>query len=92
VHLDDVVAALSAMVGSQKAVGERFHVSGPGFSYDRAAGHAAKRLDLPVEGVVVPDEYSFDIDVSHTTERLGWQPEYDVFRMIDAAVANAGDG
>jgi len=87
VQRHDVIAALVAMVGAEKAIGETFHVSGRGFHYDRPAEYLAGKVGLPVEQVAVPEEYSYDIDFSHTTERLGWAPKYDVLAMIDAGLA-----
>jgi len=86
VQRQDVTAALLAMIGNPKAIGETFHVSGPGFAFDAAAEHLAARRDLPIERVTVPDEQPFTIDTSHTTERLGWRARYDIVGMIDAAL------
>lgn len=87
VQLEDATSALLAMVGCPEAVGHRFHISGPGFRYDEPCRYLGEKLGLPVERVSVPGEYPFDIDVSHTTKQLGWAPKYDVFAMIDAALA-----
>ncbi|MFW6108055.1 MAG: NAD-dependent epimerase/dehydratase family protein [bacterium] len=91
VQLEDTVAALLAMVGAEPAAGERFHVSGPAFDYDRPARYLADRLDLPAEPVYLDGWYPYEIDVSHTTDLLGWEPRYDVFAMIDAALAWRAD-
>ena len=82
----DVVEALAAMIGSPKAIDQRFHVSGPAFTYDRPCQYLAERLNLPIEEVRLSDAHSFDIDYSHTTELLGWRPACDVIAMLDAAL------
>ena len=87
VQRQDVVDALLAMLGHSAAIGRRFHVSGPGFTYDRPCEHLSEKLGLPVERVTVPDAHSFDIDVSTEKALLGWQPKFDVVAMLDAALA-----
>jgi nucleoside-diphosphate-sugar epimerase len=90
VQREDVIAGLLAMIGNSDAINDRFHLSGPAFRYDVPAEYLGHRLDLPVERVALPDEHSFEIDVSHTTDRVGWSPQYDVRAMIDAALARKG--
>jgi nucleoside-diphosphate-sugar epimerase len=83
----DVVRGLLAMIGRDEAVGETFHLSGPAFRYDRPARYLGERLGLPVEPVVDAAFESYEIDVSHTTRRVGWEPQDDVIAMIAAALA-----
>jgi nucleoside-diphosphate-sugar epimerase len=82
----DVVSGLLAMLGNERALGETFHLSGPAFSFEEAARYLAEKTGLPVRPVEAPDAHSFDIDTSHTTERLGWTPQYDVAAAIQAAL------
>jgi len=85
VQREDVTAALVAMIGDSRALNETFHVSGPVFSYEEPCRYLAGRLNLPVEEVRLK-AHSFEIDCSHTTHRLGWEPKYDVIAMVDAAL------
>ena len=87
VQREDVVDALAAMIGADAAIGQRFHLSGAAFGYEKPCRHLAEKLGLPVERVVVPDAHSFEIDYSLTTELLGWSPKFDVLAMLDAALA-----
>ena len=87
VQREDVIKALLAMVGSPDAVEQTFHVSAPSFLHDEPCRYLGGKLGLPVERVDLTDEYSFDIDYSHTTEKLGWEPEFDIYAILDAAVA-----
>jgi len=87
VQREDVVKALLAMVGSPRAVEQTFHVSAPSCDHEKPCRYLGQKLGLPVERVDVSDEYSFDIDYSHTTELFSWEPEFDIYRMLDAAVA-----
>mgnify|MGYP006292327577 CR=1 FL=1 len=86
VHREDVISALTAMIGSDRAIGETFPVSGPAFRYQDACAYLGEEMDLPVERVTVRGEYGFEIDYSHTTELLGWAPRYDVIALLDAAL------
>ncbi len=92
VQREDVVDALAAMLGSPAAMEKTLHVSGPGFSYQQPCEYLAGKLDLPVERVIVPDAYSFDIDFSLTTELVGWSARFDVIAMVDAALAFRSPG
>ena len=62
-------------------------MSGLSFSFDEPCEYLARKLGLPIEKVIDPDAHSFDIDYSHTTRQVGWKPQYDVEKMIDAALA-----
>jgi nucleoside-diphosphate-sugar epimerase len=87
VQREDVIDGLLRMTGKDRALGQTFHLSGPGFTWDAPCEYLAGKLDLPVQKVVVPGEHSFTIDTSHTTERLGWEARFDVIAMLDAALA-----
>ena len=86
VHRDDAVSGIISMIGNSSALRQRFHVSGPGFSYDEPAHYLAEKTSLSVEKITCPFCYPFDIDISHTRERTGWNPEYSVIDMIDTAL------
>jgi nucleoside-diphosphate-sugar epimerase len=86
VQRQDVVDGLLRMIDQPKAIGQLFHLSGPAFDYDKPCRYLAERMSLPVEAVML-DAHSFEIDCSHTTELLCWQPEFDVIAMIDASLA-----
>jgi nucleoside-diphosphate-sugar epimerase len=86
VQREDVTAALLAMVGDPRALNETFHVSGRVFAYDEPCRYLAGKFNLPIEEVRLA-AHSFEIDCSHTTQRLGWEPKFDVIGMIDAALA-----
>ncbi len=87
VQREDVIDALLRMVDNPQALCQTFHVSGPAFGFDEACEHLAAKMSLPIEKISLDDAHSFDIDVSHTTERLGWWARYDIFAMLDAALA-----
>lgn len=88
VGLPDVVRSVMRSLGNPTAVGEAFNVAGPSpFSYDVAAAYVAEKLDLPVVRFEVTEAHDFAIDMTKSRSVLGLEPEYDIFRIIDDAVA-----
>jgi nucleoside-diphosphate-sugar epimerase len=88
VGLPDVVRSVMLALGNPVTVGQAFNVSGPSpFSYRVAADYLAGKLDLPVVEFLNPEFYDFSIDMSKSRAVLGFQPEYDIFKILDEAVA-----
>lgn len=74
-------------LGNPRAVNETFHVAAPvPFSYDVLARYVGEKLGVPVVDFELPDGHDFEIDISKARSVLGYRPEYDVFRIVDAAV------
>ncbi len=88
VGMKDVVQSIMLSVGNPTAVGEAFNVSGPApFAYDVAADYVAKKLDLPVVKFEVNEFNDFCIDMSKSRSVLGLNPQCDIFRIVDDAIA-----
>ena len=88
VGIKDVVKSLMLSIGNPTAIGEAFNVSGPApFSYDVAAKYVSKKLDLPIVEFEVGEFNDFCIDMTKSRSVLGLNPEYDIFRIIDDAIA-----
>lgn len=88
VGIHDVVQSIMLAVGNPTAVGEAFNVSGPApFSYDVLADYVAEKLDLPVVRFEVGEFHDFCIDMSKSRSVLGLNPQYDIFRIVDDAIA-----
>lgn len=88
VGIKDVVQAVMRTIGNEAAIGQAFNISGPSpFTYDVAANYVAQKLDLPVVEFEVAEFNDFCIDVTKARNVLGHNPEYDIFRIIDDAVA-----
>ncbi|MDD5598519.1 MAG: NAD(P)-dependent oxidoreductase [Victivallaceae bacterium] len=88
VGIGDVVESIMLSLGNPTAIGEAFNVSGPSaFAYDTAAKYAAAKLDLPVVDFEVSEFNDFQIDMHKSQAILGLKPKYDIFRIIDDAVA-----
>ena len=87
VGLKDVVQSIMLAIGNPSTIGEAFNVSGPApFSYDVLADYVAEKLDLPVVRFEVTEFHDFCIDMSKSRSVLGFNPEYDIFRIVDAAL------
>ncbi len=93
VSLKDVVQSIMLAIGNQTAVGEAFNVSGPApFAYDALADYVAEKLDLPVVRFEVGEFHDFAIDMAKSRSVLGFNPEYDIFRIVDDALQFRKDG
>jgi nucleoside-diphosphate-sugar epimerase len=82
----DIVAGLLAVLGKQRAVGQVFQLAAPqAFTWEEAVPYLAKKLGLPWVDVKlaghVPTFYEFDL--SKGRQLLGYEPSYDMKRMID---------
>lgn len=88
-HADDIVAGFTAAVGNPAAVGGTFQLAAPApFTWDEAVPYLAEALELPVLDLrlvdAIPTYYEFDL--SHSRDTLGYAPQMDIRRMIDAAL------
>lgn len=86
----DIVAGLLAVLGNEAALGEAFQLAAPSaYTWAEAVPYLAQKLNLPYVDVQlaghVPTFYEFDI--SKGRARLGFEPSYDIFRMIDEGLA-----
>jgi UDP-glucose 4-epimerase len=85
----DIVLGLLAAFEKPAAIGQTFQLGGPvPFTWDEAVPYLSERLGIPyVEAVShgVPTYYEYDL--SKARELLGFRPQYDIFKMIDDAVA-----
>jgi nucleoside-diphosphate-sugar epimerase len=93
VSIKDVVRSVMLAIGNPTAIGEAFNVSGPApFSYDVLADYVAEKLDLPVVRFEVGEFHDFCIDMSKSRSVLGFNPEHDIFRIVDDALQFRRDG
>ncbi len=89
-YADDIVAGFPAAMGKTEAVGGTFQLAAPEpFTWDVAVPYLAEKLGLPFIDVrlaeATPTFYEFDLSAGRNT--LGYAPQYDIKRMIDAALA-----
>ena len=88
VGIKDVVQGIMLSLGNQAAVGHAFAITGPSaFSYDVAAEYAGKKLGVPVVEFECDYFHDFSHNISKPRSILGYDPQYDIFKIIDDAVA-----
>jgi len=88
VGVADVVRAFIIALGNPQALGQTFNCAAPApFSYDVLSEYISEKLKIPAVNFELDGAYDFSIDISKARSVLGYHPEYDVFRMVDAAVA-----
>lgn len=93
VGIRDVVQSVMLAIGNPTAIGHAFNVSGPApFAYDVLADYVARQLDLPVVRFEVSEFHDFCIDMSKSRSVLGFQPQWDIFRIVDDAVRFRKEG
>lgn len=86
----DIVAGLLAVLGKDQALGETFQLAAPRpYTWEEAVPYLSEKLELPYVDVNlaghVPTFYEFDL--SKGRKLLGYEPSYDIFRMIDEGLA-----
>ncbi|MCE5237784.1 NAD(P)-dependent oxidoreductase [bacterium] len=87
VHLDDVVQAFDKALGHPAAIGETFHIAAPrAFRYDEAAAYLAPKVGLETATITASGYHSFEINVSKARRMLAYDPQYDIFGIIDKAL------
>ena len=88
VGIEDVVQSIMLAVDNPATLGEAFNISGPApFSYRIMADHMAEKLSLPTVEFTNPDFHNFCIDLSKSRSVLGYNPQCDIIRIVDNAVA-----
>ena len=85
----DVVHGCLCGLGKSQALGETFQLAGPkAFTWDEAIPHLSRCLDIPyVEASVKGTPTFYEYDLSKARTLLGFDPQYDIIRMIDDAIA-----
>lgn len=87
VHLDDVVHAFDVATGNPRAIGETFHIAAPkAFRYDEAAAYLSEKTGLPTCTITASGYHSFEINISKARHVLGYNPQYDIYGIIDRAL------
>jgi nucleoside-diphosphate-sugar epimerase len=81
----DVVTACVLALEKETAVGEAFIIMSHPFRFEEAVPHLEKVSGLESVSVRFPFAEFYEYDVSHTTDRLGFVPEYDGKQMLEDA-------
>jgi nucleoside-diphosphate-sugar epimerase len=86
VAVEDVVQAFLLALDREGIEGQTFQIAmAEPFDYPSAAAYAAGRLGIEVIDLVDPVGQDFCIDIAKARWVLGYQPEYDIRRLIDQA-------
>jgi len=92
VHVRDVAAAFLLALANPNSVGETFNIAAPSaFAYDVAGEYLSRKTGAPTMRIKVPGVEDFRIDISKARAVLGYQPRYDIFRIIDAALEHRAE-
>jgi UDP-glucose 4-epimerase len=85
--MHDTVAGLVLMLEHEAAIGEAFNIfaSSP-TSWEAGARYVHERTGRPIAEVRLPNYWEFGIDIGKAKRLLGYDPQYDVRRMIDEAL------
>ena len=85
VHVDDLVSAILAALDHPKARQQLFNVClDEPVDYQAVADYLAETRGFPSVGIRTP-YHSTWLDNTKAKFLLGWRPEYDLARLIDAA-------
>lgn len=88
VGIKDVVDSILLSIGNPAAIGEAFNISGPSpFSYGQLASYVSQKLNLPIVEFEYDGFYDFTINIAKARSVLGYNPKYDIIRIVDEAIA-----
>jgi nucleoside-diphosphate-sugar epimerase len=84
----DIIQGCHDALGKDAALGETIQLAGPRpFTWDEVIPYLSEKLDIPYIDVVsqgTPTHYQFDLSKSRNL--IGFEPQYDIIRMIDDAL------
>ena len=85
----DIVHGCLCALGKERALGETFQLAGPRpFTWDEAVYRLAEIFNLPLVEVQVRGTPTFyEYDLSKAQAALGFQPSFDIVRMIVDALS-----
>jgi len=88
VDVRDLVKGLVLAMEKESAKGESFNLAGPAsFSFDEAIKYVSHATGIPYLEVELPAKpINYEISISKSKGMLGYNPQYDVFAMIDSAI------
>ena len=88
VAIKDVVDSVLLSIGNPTAIGEAFNISGPSpFSYGQLASYISRKLGLPIVEFEYERFYDFTINIAKARSVLGYNPQYDIIKIVDKAIA-----
>lgn len=87
VAVEDCVQSFLLALQRDAVEGQTFMIAmNDPFNYVDAARYSAEQLGIDVLDLVDPIGYDFCIDTTRARYLLGYQPRYDIYRLIDQAI------
>ncbi len=87
VGIKDAVKGILLALGNPSAIGEAFTIAGPApFSYGEVSKYVSERLGLPIVEFEY-DFYDFTHNIAKARSILGYDPQWDIFKIVDDAIA-----
>jgi nucleoside-diphosphate-sugar epimerase len=85
----DIVHGCVCALDNPAALGQTFQLAGPKpFTWAEAVPHLSRVLGMPyVEAALDGAPTFYEFDISKPRELLGFDPQYDIIRMLDDAAA-----
>ena len=85
----DIVHGCMCVLGKTEAAGQVFQLAGPrAFTWDEAVPHLSSRTGIPfIEASLKSTPTAYEFDLSKSRRLIGFDPQYDIVRMIDDALA-----
>lgn len=88
VGIKDVVHSIMLSIGNRASIGHAFAIVAPSaFTYDVMAKYVSEQLDIPVVEFVCEEYNDFEHCLAKSRSILGYNPQYDIFRIVDDAIA-----
>jgi len=85
----DLVEGLLALLENDEVIGESIGIGPPSSgSFDSIVKYFSKKLDIPFIELEVesPMPFIFDLNISKAKRMLSYNPEWDIYKMIDDAI------
>jgi len=88
--VQDIVLGFTSGLGNPAVIGQTFQLAGPRpFTWEEAAPYLAEKLDLDYVDIALPDHTPtyYEFDLAKSRRLFAYQPQFDIFKMIDTALA-----
>ena len=87
VGIKDAVKGVLLAIGNPSSIGHAFTITGPSpFSYGFASQYISERLNLPIIELEYDGFHDFTHNITKARSIIGYNPEYDITRIIDDAI------
>jgi len=84
----DTVEGIILALESDAAIGEVFNILGPSaVTWEQAVKYIAKKTGEDYVKCKLPNYWEFEIDISKAKTILNYNPKYDIYKMVDSALA-----